>query len=442
MRIGTGENWRSVAIPLSVAACIAFAAVAKCDAGAEIPIIGWAALPPDMANAERYAEAKDAGFTHLTLWCSTPAEAKRFLSDAEKAGIKLIVGFAAHGWTRGLKRMTDEAEALVEAVKDSPALGMYYVTDEPHISTAGRIRECVSRYNVLDPDHPCYVNLFGAGSGQLRMKKNTGCDSYEEYLNRFYGQVPLKTLSFDVYPVRSFRSMADGDFRLHGADVFLKEGWYATLETASAVARKRKMQLSAFALLTPHRHHPANAYPHPTVAHLRLQLYSNLAYGAQSLQYFRYCMDSGDRAPIASGGRRSPMFDLVREMNQEIQARAFVFLGAEVQKVWHTGAEVPYGTKSLDPGDLPSFVKSFSAADDDTAVVSWMRNGEAEYLVVVNRNPNRDISFAATFAPGVGVVRRDGTVARADEYMERYWLEPGDIAIFRRGMKGQSLLIQ
>ena len=409
------------------AAAVAVGANADSSGDVKMPILGWHALPQDMSNARRYAEAKDAGFTHLTQWCKTPADAKRFLSEAEKAGIKLVIGFAAHSWENGLKRMTDEAEAFTAAVKDSPALGLYYITDEPHVREAEAIGECVKRYGALDPAHICYVNLFGAGG---RLKRNTGCATYRDYLDRLYGVAPLKMLSFDVYPIRSFKSMANGDLRLHGARVFLKGGWYATLETASAFAREKRIPMYAFALATPHRHNPAHPYPHPTMGHLRLQMYSNLAYGAQMLQYFRYHMNCKDRAPIASGGKRSPVFELVREMNQEIQSRAYVFVGAEVQRVWHTGAEIPSGTKQLDKKALPPFVKSLSTGEDDTAVVSWLKNGEKEYLVVVNRDPNDDISFSAIFAPETEVVRRDGTRAKANAYMDRFWLEPGDAAIF------------
>ena len=87
------------------------AAAVMFGANAEIPIVGWSGLPPQMASAERYGEAKDAGFTHLTQWCKTSDDARRLLSEAGKAGVKLIIGFAANG-SSGIKRMTDEAEAF------------------------------------------------------------------------------------------------------------------------------------------------------------------------------------------------------------------------------------------------------------------------------------------------------------------------------------------
>ena len=159
-------------------------------------------------------------------------------------------------------------------------------------------------------------------------------------------------------------------------------------------------------------------YPAPTIEHLRLQHYSNLAYGAQTLQYFR-CVT-----------RSSPVYERIREMNQEIQARAYVFVGCEVVDVWHTGIDVPIGTKRLINKFLPSFVKTFSVLDDGTALVSWLRNNGREYLMVVNRDPNDDITLKAKFINGVEIVRRDGSRAKASTYSDSFWLDPGDTVIF------------
>ena len=68
----------------------AFAAVLMQSAavGAEspvdvrIPIVGGAGLSQEKASAARYAEAKDAGFTHLTQWCRTPSDTGRLLAEA------------------------------------------------------------------------------------------------------------------------------------------------------------------------------------------------------------------------------------------------------------------------------------------------------------------------------------------------------------------------
>ena len=111
----------------------AFGLSADVGTEARIPIVGWAGLPQGKASAERYAEAKDSGFTHLTQWCETPSDAGRLLAEAEKAGMTLIIGFGG----RDIKRMADEAEAFTAVAKGSPALEYYFIADEPHIEKAG-----------------------------------------------------------------------------------------------------------------------------------------------------------------------------------------------------------------------------------------------------------------------------------------------------------------
>ena len=128
----TGKMRWGRAVVCAVAGCLAFGLSADVGTEARIPIVGWAGLPQDKASAERYAEAKDAGFTHLTQWCKTPSDAGRLLAEAEKAGMKLIIGFGG----RNITRMADEAEAFTAVAKGSPALEYYFIADEPHIEKA------------------------------------------------------------------------------------------------------------------------------------------------------------------------------------------------------------------------------------------------------------------------------------------------------------------
>ena len=267
-----------------------------------------------------------------------------------------------------------------------------------------------------------------------RQMDKTGFETHDEYIRALYAAVPLKVISFDMYPILSFKPLEDGDFRLHGQRVFLKERWYETLETTSAFAAERGIPMFAFALLSAHRHYPGQDYPVPTMEHFRLQQYSNLAYGAQGLEYFRWYIKEPyhgyNSAPILYDGKRGPMFERVREFNAELQARAYVFVGAKVVKVRHAGIDIPLGTKRFEEKDLPSFVTAFSTLKNGEAVVSYLKNGGRDYFMVVNRSPNDDMAFTAKFAPGAEIVRRDGSRASLDAYSDVFWLDPGDAAIF------------
>jgi len=209
--------------------------------------------------------------------------------------------------------------------------------------------------------------------------------------------------------------------------------WYENLELFSAEMRRRNKPFWAFALATSHINPPIGHYPAPTTGFMKLQQYSNLAYGAQGLQYFTYWTPHFGKpmyfhdGPINGKRKRSPVFDRVREVNRELQARAFVFLGAKVQKTRHTGTEIPPGTKRLDK--LPSFVTTLETPDGG-AVVSHLINKGTEYLVVVNRELGREITLHATFVPGVKRIRKDGSAVDVAAYAADFWLESGDTEIF------------
>ena len=190
----------------------------------------------------------------------------------------------------------------------------------------------------------------------------------------------------------------------------------------------------AFALSCAHR--VAIDYPEPQVAFMLLEQNSNLAYGAQLLQYFVYW-------PVVSNPMnyqyqpfsnekphlRTSVFDRVRKVNRRIQARAFVFKGCDVKRVRHTGAKIPTSTTRLVTGDLPKWVKSLETPDGG-AVVSRLTNGGTEYVAVVNRSPDKELTLKIGLAPGVKRIRDDGTVVDAALYSGEYWMDPGTMEIF------------
>jgi hypothetical protein len=119
-----------------------------------------------------------------------------------------------------------------------------------------------------------------------------------------------KSASFDFYPVlKDHRS----------------KKWFENLEQFSDEAKKAGKPFWAFALTT--NYDDGHLTPQ-TLAALRLQVYSNLAYGAQGIQYFTYWSATssnvpsiGDQrgAPISASGKRSVVYDRVKLMSREIK---------------------------------------------------------------------------------------------------------------------------
>ena len=421
-----------------IATGLLFAAVASAAAD-ELPIMGYSGFHSTVPNLEmRYREAKECGLTALMQWFGDEAQVRKCLDTAHRVGIKLLLA--------NRKLFEADGSQLAAAVKDHPALMAYYVRDEPSVNDFDNLGRAVRLIQAVDSVHPSIVNWFGRVD---RMQYWYKVPTFEEYVNQFIEKVPTQVLSFDQYPVLNPGLFPTATFRPATGDCHLQTNWYHSLETVLDTSKRTGKPYWAFAISCALRHKPGNDYPIATEGHLRLQQYSNLAYGAQGLWYYNYCADPKDKGrmfsqgrPLASDRRRSTVYERMRRVNRELQDRAFVFLGAKVEAVRHTGvpwpgegtrltgAFIPAGTTPFAPGDLPPWVKSLETPDGG-AVVSRLTNGGKEYLVVVNRSPDKELTLKLDLAPGAKYVRSDGTVSDAALYTSEYWLDPGMAEIFQ-----------
>ena len=221
-------------------------------------------------------------------------------------------------------------------------------------------------------------------------------------------------------------------YRDIGNEVYVCPTWYRQLEYLSSLARREKLPLALFACDVAHDVIDY-VYPVPTVAMLRLQMYSNLAYGARMLQYFTYWNPYSKtqlkfhESIIREDGTRSPVYDRVRQVNRELQARAFVFMDSELVSVAHTGAEIPIGTRRLEK--LPPYVKSLTTPDGG-AVVAQFAGSKFDALVVVNRSPVREMQLNIALDPSAVRILEDGIKVSASAYGGAYLVSPGAAEIF------------
>src|SRR5690606_1023961 len=128
----------------------------------------------------------------------------------------------------------------------------------------------------------------------------------------------------------------------------------------------------------------------PNLIPLRFQMFTNLAYGAQALQYFTFWTQKNNptwnfhRRPIDENNKRTELVDYIKTLNKKIQGLSPVFLGAKVLSVQHTGEKIPMNTKAL--SSLPKTVKSLKTTGSNGAIVTHLENGDREFLVIVNRD--------------------------------------------------------
>ena len=248
------------------------------------------------------------------------------------------------------------------------------------------LAEWTKRLQAVDPAHPCYINLFPnyADAGQL------GAATYPAYVAQFIAQVPVPILSFDHYPV---------------VGSSLRAEWYENLEQFRAAAVAAGKPFWAFALSVAH-----DPYPVATLEHLRLQVFSDLAYGAQGIQYFTYWTIKSPvwnfhEAPIGLDGKRTAVYERVKQVNEEIRGLSSVFLGAKVLRLGHTGA-LPRGTSAYEPAAPIVSLKT----EGNGALVSLLENGKRRYLAIVNRDFLAPLPIALTFdgSAKISEIQKDG----------------------------------
>ena len=371
----------------------------------EIPILAWYSIPAEETTVERYQELKDAGITYSFSGFADAAAVQKALDVAAKVGVKIVVS---------CPELKSDPEKTVRRFMNHPAIAGYHLIDEPGISQFKELGEWARKIQTLDKKHYCYVNLFPNIADSVQL----GCKNYLDYVSECAKQVPLQFLSFDYYPVLKER---------------LSKTWYQNLEQIAGEAVKAGKPFWAFALTT---NYDEDHLTPQTLAAMRLQVYSDLAYGAQGIQYFTYWSatsagPSGEDqrgAPISAAGKRSVVYDRVKLMSQEIKNLSGVFLGAKVISVKHTGkGKIPLGTARLI--NLPKAI-SVLETNGAPALVSVLENGASTFVVIVNKDFLNSINLTVAGEESLKKVLKDGTIVPASAYATSQELDPGDAAIF------------
>lgn len=364
-----------------------------------LPILAWYSIPESETTIARYQEMKDAGITYQFNGFPNADAMQKALDVAAKVGIKMIVS---------CPELKSDPEKTAKRFMNHPAVVGYFLADEPGMALFPELGNWARRIQSVDSNHFCYVNLFPNFADAALL----GTKNYREYVSECAKQIPLQFLSFDYYPVLKDR---------------LSKTWYENLEQFSDEAKKADKPFWAFALTTTYD----DEHPIPqTLAAMRLQVYSDLAYGAQGIQYYTYWTAGNDRgAPISAIGKRSIVYDRVKLISTEIKNLSDVFLGSKVAWVRHTGkGMIPNGTVRLTT--LPKAIKVLDT-NGAPALVSVLEKGENSFLVVVNKDFINSINLTVYGDESVKKVLKDGTIVPASAYENSMELDPGDASIFR-----------
>ena len=359
-----------------------------------IRIISWGGISAEKADT-LYSLAKECGFdTHLGLY-RAQGSAIASMDAAARAGMGIIISFP---------QIKNDTDVIIPQIKNHPALVAYHIKDEPDTADFEWLRTLSDKIEVLDPSHPCYINLLPNWSW--------GVEEYACKIECFANEIDVPFYSFDNYPIIEI----DGE-------TVLRPDWYRNLEEFSAMAKRHGRPFWGFALAKSHGIvEPEVAYyPEPTIGQIRLQVFSNLLYGAQAIQYFNF---TGLVDPKTCA--KLPAFDIVKEVNTQIKAYSQVFAGCNVLGVWHVGESIPAHTQRL--LDMPHKKIKFLDVTGEGAVVSLIENSGKTYLAVQNRDCENSTLLRIKFSGNVNHI----TFTRESTYNRSLiTLQPGDITIFQ-----------
>lgn len=377
------------------------------------PVVAWHGVHADYSSPERFKEAEDMGITLNYTRAGSLDKAIKLLNDAATTNIKMII--ECNELYDSLTR-----ENAVKTLMKYPAFGGYFCGDEPTGSAFREIARMEKEINSIDKKHFCYVNLFPTGPESLI--KALGYNSYDEYVTDYLSTVPASFLSFDFYPIIN---TANG--------VVVRPEWYGNLSTCANMAERFRVPLWAFMLTVRHF-----SYVDATIEHLRLQTYSDLAYGAQVLQCFTYWTPGENQfevenffdAPITREGHITQTYSVVKEMLSELNRLAWVFEGASREGTWHLSStgKIPDGTERL--STLPDKVEAITFSGAGEGLISVIKNHGYTFMMFQNTDINNSCSCKITLCDGVRQISKDGSISKTSANESIQTVPPGDILLY------------
>lgn len=364
-----------------------------------IPIIAYMGVPPTGTSEANFRIFAEAGFDVSLSGYPSLAELLRACRTANRHGVK-ILGHCPETHTH--------PESSAMQLRNEPGFFGYVLADEPTGPEIAPLQQEIRRLRFIDNRHCFYINLMPWWGDWILTRTLTS--DYQSYVEAA-AETDAEQISFDNYPV---------------TNTGIRDDWYRNLELIRQVSISRRKPFWAFVLSTPHW-----IYPLPTLGTLRMQVFSNLAYGAQAIQYYTYWtpMPVGEHdyhdGPVDNLGNPTATYSLVRTVNSEIKALSPIFADATVESVTHTG-DIPVGTTRMT--HLPQGITSFSFSGNHGALVSVMRNGDNRYCVVVNKDPFSQATLYVSAAHGTRML--DKMLAEHDT-PSSITIQAGDIAILK-----------
>ena len=366
----------------------------------EFPIMAWYSLQDDLSK-ERFMELADAGFNVSFSYAtdSIVPQMQRAIEAVEGTGIKLLIPFRGP-WV--------DIKSIVEFFIDNENLWGWYVADEPSFDRFGEVKQFKDRIRSIDSTHPFYINLFPTYAPISSFPNG----DYVQYVSKFVNQFSPSFLSFDHYPIT-----IDG----------VRKDFYKNLAIISDIANQHQIPFWAFACSVKY----SGGVPAPKLEHLKFEVFSALAFGAQGIEYFTYTTPRREHggnhfshAPIDNNQNKTKTYDYVKEVNTRLRSVEGYFTDAKVKYIGALGGTLE-GVSTYQMKELPKGI--VSVLSTNTLLASWMQNSTSSIFVLVNTDINRNSTVTIDVDTSIRKISNDGQLVSVSPIEE---LLPGDMLVY------------
>lgn len=394
---------------ISIAAMLLATSIYPQTSGDKIIALGYLGFRDDASTAYNFQKLAEAGLDMLTLEMDQ-STARLQMDLAAAAGLKILAVLAPYTDHQNIDEVDfDKVDELVTSFKSHPALYGWHICDEPNINRIPDLKRIKEHIEEIDPDHTVYINLNPLGSIRA-----LGTDFYRDYVETYARDCNLSILSYDCYPAMDYGVI---------------NCWYMCNEAVLSTTRKYGIPFWGFAATCwIDREGPNNMHAKPTLENVRLTVNTHLAYGAQAMQYFTIRDFGGTSWAPMMREEWTDAYDLLKEANLEMKRREKVFAGGQVVKTRFTGL-TPFSCLPLIDEDLPKAISSMDT--DRTALVSFVENVDARYVVVVNSSWTDKCNADVVLTQSCSLIDRTGAVTEIPKGKNALVIDEGDMLVIR-----------
>jgi hypothetical protein len=342
------------------------------------------------------------------------------LAAFEKAGMKVFVSDPrVNGYD--FEKPLDETvvrrniESIAKEVGSNSAVIGFMLRDEPHARAMPSLGLVSRLIREIMPGKWPYVNLFPHRVPAARM----GTSNYSQYVRLLIDSIRQPFLSYDNY------SLLNG---------YMYDSFFSNLEVVRKLSVETGVPFWNCVLSNAHFNYMEN-----TEATYSLQAYATMAHGARGIQYFSYFtwpLGNYRLGPIDQFGNKTPSWEIVRRVNNQIHVLAPTLKKLRSTGVYHY-PDVPPDGRRLSESKIVKMVEMTQVIEPPSQgrflIGEFQDEAGRPYVMLVNKDLTNSFRFKFEFqSPDRKLIHISQYSGQEEPFgREMDWIAPGAGHLFR-----------